>query len=157
MQVWLVRFGAVAMVAAVVCSGCGPRPAPSIGRTADAFEAWGADVCASLPEFSEEALLQSGEGLTSRQAIADTVRARRPEVQACYESSLGFYPEAEGDVVIRWVVGPEGRVLALDVERNTHGSNALGCCIAKVVYETEFPRPEGGHVSVRYPFRLQLR
>ena len=67
--------------------------------------------------------------------------------------SLGQAPRAAGTARLRWVIGEEGEVRAVELLSSTHGLPALDTCIVESVRTWRFARPRGGAVLVvTYPF-----
>jgi TonB family protein len=95
------------------------------------------------------------ESLIPPEAIRAVVLEHTAEVRACYESGLEIRPRAEDRVLIRFVIGPRGSVLAADVASESAPIPTVGQCLAAVVRRWTFPAPRApGVVTVRYPFRL---
>jgi TonB family protein len=89
------------------------------------------------------------------EAIRAVVLEHMAEVRACYESGLEIRARAEDRVLIRFVIGPRGSVLAADVASESAPIPTVGQCLAAVVRRWTFPAPRGhGVVTVRCPFRL---
>jgi hypothetical protein len=73
------------------------------------------------------------------------------KVRYCYEKALLGKPTLEGIVASQFVIGPDGRVT---VSTASGVDPAVSSCVASVIKDIEFPRPEnnGGTVQVNYPF-----
>ncbi len=83
-------------------------------------------------------------------AIQDVVVHHKPDVLACYEKLAGG---RRGDVIIKFTIGPTGRLKRASIERDDFGDSGLGPCIASSALRWKFPAPMGGgEVTVRYPF-----
>ena len=85
-------------------------------------------------------------------AIAKVVKSRLTAVKECYERELKRNPQLAGKVVIRFTIEEDGRVAAVTVEESTLGDPAVGSCIVSRFERFRFPKPEGGAVTVSYPF-----
>lgn len=86
--------------------------------------------------------------------IRRVVRRHSNEVRSCYAQGLAQDPRLSGRVTVRFVIGSEGRVIGVTVVEDTLPSPSVGECIARAVRRWEFPPPEGGVVTVTYPFTL---
>ena len=61
----------------------------------------------------------------------------------------------EGTVKVRFVIGRDGAVTSADGEGSTLADPDVVSCVVKVVNRMTFPAPEGGIVSVVYPFSFK--
>jgi hypothetical protein len=88
--------------------------------------------------------------------IRKAISERIGDVRSCYEQALDGWPQLEGRVVTKFVIGPDGLVTRSAVADNDTGLLGLGCCVNKAVETWRFPPPEGGGiVIVTYPFVLE--
>jgi len=88
-----------------------------------------------------------------RRAVVDTVRGYLPRVKGCYERVLKHDPEAEGKVVVRFVVKPDGAVASADMTSDTMAYPAVSECVVGEVRTWSFPPPSDGKaITVSYPF-----
>lgn len=88
-----------------------------------------------------------------RALIRRVIAQRRAEVQACYEELLRHEPTAQGKVLLRFTVTPEGKVseAAVRPEGTTLRDEKLHACLSGVVRSLLFPKgPAPFHVT--YPF-----
>jgi len=92
------------------------------------------------------------DGLT-RDEIQRVVRLKQDEYRFCYEKQLQQRHDLEGKITLKFVVGPDGRVLKTEVLESTVADPEVGACIANKARRWQFPTPRGGGVvAVRYPF-----
>ena len=78
---------------------------------------------------------------------------RRATIRAAYEKALRRSPKLAGRIVIRLIIGADGKVTEATVAEDTVGDADLAQAILKVVRRFRFPKPPGGGtVEVRYPF-----
>lgn len=78
------------------------------------------------------------------------------QVNHCYEQGLAARPNLEGRVVVRFVIGAYGTVIAANVTDSSLAVPSVGACVARAVQRWQFPVPEGGSVvTVSYPFTPQ--
>ena len=85
------------------------------------------------------------------------IRGQQKDIKRCFEQTLRLQRNVGGFIDIEFVVGPDGAVSRASVTRNTTGSKTLGSCISGVFLSIRFPRPPGGAVSLRYPFRFSAK
>lgn len=98
----------------------------------------------------------SVSGLLSPEAIRRVVLRNLGQVNRCYEQGLSTNPNIAGRVVIRFVIGAAGTVMASSVGDSSIPVPSVGECVANAVRRWQFPSPEGGGiVTVNYPFNLQ--
>jgi TonB family protein len=95
-------------------------------------------------------------GLLSPESIRRVVIRNLPQVIHCHEQGLVQNPALEGRVVVRFVIGAEGTVMATGITESNLAVPSVGQCISSAVRRWQFPAPEGGGiVTVNYPFTLQ--
>jgi len=92
------------------------------------------------------------DGALDSDAIAKVVRGRMKMVQDCYERELKRDPSLAGKIEIEFTIDEEGRVVEAVVANNKMGSDAVGECIVSRLKRWRFPKPEGGSVTVNFPF-----
>lgn len=92
------------------------------------------------------------DGSLDSAAIARVVRARMRMVQDCYERELKRSPNISGKIEIEFTIGTNGRVEEALIASNAMGSAAVGNCIVSRIRRWRFPRPDGGSVTVTFPF-----
>jgi hypothetical protein len=89
--------------------------------------------------------------------IAQIVKENRKPVRDCFEKAKKDLPDLKGDMVIHFVVDPDGKVKKADlnVERSTLKSPAVVDCSIKVLQGIKFPPSSRGmDTTVNYPFNL---
>lgn len=92
------------------------------------------------------------DGSLDGDAIAKVVRARLRSIQDCYEHELKRDSSLQGKIEIEFTIGGSGEVEDAHVSANKMGSAAVGDCIVARVRRWRFPQPDGGRVTVNYPF-----
>jgi hypothetical protein len=85
------------------------------------------------------------------QDIQKIVRARFPELRACYETVLKRAPNAEGRVAVNFEIDPVGDLFFSRVEEGTLPDAAAQKCVLEVFRGLHFPPPSGGKERVLYP------
>jgi hypothetical protein len=89
--------------------------------------------------------------------IAKLVKDNRKPVRECYEKARKELPTLQGDLVIHFVLDPEGKVklAELNQERSTLKSPAVSECAIKVIKGINFPPSSRGmETEANYPFNL---
>ena len=105
---------------------------------------------------SEESSKSDSEGGStgslSAEQIRRVVRSHTAAVQFCYEKELQRSPGLSGGVKVRFTIGTDGAVTASSMGESTLNNAQVEGCILRQVKMWVFPKPEGGSVSVAYPF-----
>ncbi len=83
--------------------------------------------------------------------IQKVVRGNFDRMRACYEKGLAEDPKLEGRVSMRFVIDREGKVPAAAIGELTLPQCEVARCVRDVFKTLQFPKPEGGIVSVTYP------
>jgi hypothetical protein len=176
------RAFASALVFAVI--GCGgaaepaktpaetEAPAPSAAADAAAPSADAAAPASAEPKAATDEGAWAGEseakapptpganGKTetrTMEVIAQVVKDNRKPVRECFDKAKKDLPDLKGDMVIHFVVDPEGKVKKADLnqERSTLKSPAVVDCAIKVLMGIKFPPSSRGmDTTVNYPFNL---
>jgi hypothetical protein len=85
------------------------------------------------------------------------VKEQRKQVRECYEKARKDLPTLQGDLVIHFVLDPEGKVklAELNQERSTLKSPPVAECAIKVIKSISFPPSSRGmETEANYPFNL---
>jgi TonB family protein len=91
-------------------------------------------------------------GFLSAEQINRVVRANQAALRYCYESEAQHQRNLRGKVVIQWRVDRQGGVPSASVASSTLGDAHVEGCLVRQVRKWRFPQPDGGEVSVMYPF-----
>jgi TonB family protein len=91
-------------------------------------------------------------GKLDAKVIADVVRRNLRGIKYCYERELNNNPNLQGKVVVLFTIGSDGKVSNYQVESSTLNSSAVETCILRMIRRWRFPAPDGGSVTVAYPF-----
>lgn len=171
--------------AVMVCwavMGCGgaaePAKAPETEAPPPAAESPAPPADAAAPSSAAEATAAADEGAwageseakaapppgaggkaetRTMEVIAQVVKENRKPVRECFDKAKKELPDLKGDMVIHFVVDPEGKVRKADLnqERSTLKSPAVVDCAIKVVMGIKFPASSRGmDTTVNYPFNL---
>ena len=84
--------------------------------------------------------------------ITQVVRRRKGTVKACYEKQLERNPRLSGRVKLQFTILESGRVGSTRILEDTIGDAQVGRCIAGAMKRWRFPKPEGGSVTIAFPF-----
>jgi hypothetical protein len=98
-----------------------------------------------------------GGGHLDKAAIQKVVNRHLHQVQRCYEVQLLRDPQLQGKLMLDWVIAPSGRVSRARQVSSTLSSPAVASCVLARIRTWVFPRPEGGSVTVRYPFVFRAK
>jgi len=93
----------------------------------------------------------------SRQDIQTIVMARRDEARACYDKGLKDHPGIEGDLTVKWVIDPAGKVTdaSVDASKSTISEAGVGSCIVDIIKKISFAPSKGGfETRANYPFNF---
>lgn len=97
-------------------------------------------------------------GSLDREIIQRIVREHRRELKNCYEGELQKNKELQGELMVKFTVGPTGSVIAALTEQDnsTLKNGVVSSCVTGKIRRWVFPRSPGnsGIVVVRYPFRF---
>ncbi len=93
-----------------------------------------------------------GTGVLDTNSIAKVVGRRKGAVKSCYEKQLKRNPKLAGKVKVQFTILESGRVGQARVVEDTTGDPAVGTCIANAMKRWRFPKPDGGSVTVAFPF-----
>jgi hypothetical protein len=93
----------------------------------------------------------------SRQDIQTIVMARRDEARACYDKGLKDHPGIEGDLTVKWLIDPTGKVTeaSVDSSKSTINEPGVGGCIVEIIKKITFAPSKGGfETRANYPFNF---
>jgi TonB family protein len=163
-------------------SGAGPGPSSgaSSGNVSSGGASGGTTTTTSLPDGGElqgaklgssshtevetkgDAGPKAGPGHSqepgrSRQDIQTIIMARRDEARACYDKGLKDHPGIEGDLTVKWVIDPTGKVAdaSVDSSKSTINEPGVGNCIVEIIKKITFAPSKGGfETRANYPFNF---
>jgi hypothetical protein len=93
-----------------------------------------------------------GEGHLDRGEIQRVINGHIYQVQGCYERQLMKDPSLSGKVSFQWLITPSGAVSNVRVGQSSLRSVEATSCIQGAIAGWKFPQPQGGSVTVTYPF-----
>jgi TonB family protein len=91
------------------------------------------------------------------ESIRAVVAANRDKVRDCYDTALKTNPGIVGDLVVSFVIDPQGKVKTAEVNWNESDIHvpALDTCAVAAIRSLSFPPSSKGLEStVNYPFNL---
>jgi hypothetical protein len=92
----------------------------------------------------------SVSGRLPPEVIQRIVRQNFGRFRLCYENGLRNNPNLQGRVVVRFVIGRDGRVSNVSGGGDMPDGGVVSC-VTRAFYGLSFPQPEGGIVTVSYP------
>jgi len=96
------------------------------------------------------------KGKIDKNAIRDAVQNNyMGRIKLCYSKGLERDPTLTGDVVIRFTIGLEGKVIAAEVASSTLPDSEVVECIRRRFLIMQFPAPKGAPVTVNYRFSFK--
>lgn len=98
-----------------------------------------------------------GEETRTLEVIQKIVKDNRKPVRACYDKARKDLPSLQGDLVIFFVLDPEGKIKKIEVnqERSTLKSPAVADCAISVIKGLSFPPSSRGmETNVNYPYNF---
>ena len=139
--------------------GAGMSDAEDTGETGDTGDSSGA-----APGGGEDTAAAEGteahrheEETRTTEVIAAIVKKNREQARACYEKVLKDKPGLKGDLVIQFVLKPDGAVKSaeLNQERSTLSEPAIVKCVVDVIKSLKFPASSRGmETKANYPFNF---
>lgn len=95
-------------------------------------------------------------GALDRELVKRTARHNISALHACYRQALQGRPTTEGVVAVRFMIGPQGKIMVSHIHSDTAKSQELRVCLKKETSNWVFPKPKGSTVQVTYPIRFYL-
>lgn len=102
---------------------------------------------------------ESFDGTIDKEAIRRVIRAKKHELQSCYERALNTLEKGtslEGKIVLSWEIIAQGQARNVKVKSSTLGNRQVENCIRDRLASWTFPEPPPGLVAEvqAYPFVL---
>jgi hypothetical protein len=89
------------------------------------------------------------------EAIKRVIQQNKGRVRACVEGAKNPGGVAYGRISVKFVIGLDGAVVAASKEESTIYEESVNRCIVRAMSGLAFPQPEGGTVTVIYPFVIE--
>lgn len=134
-----------------------PTPAPNTSiEPSESQSVCDAAIAASRAASGRPVALPGATVAPQRpEPIRRTTLRNIEQIADCHSRCLAVEPHLEAQVVARFVIGPDGAVIASTVARSTTNSAFLRRCIVNAIRGWRFDAPlGGGDVTVNYPFNL---
>ena len=109
-------------------------------------------VLAAHPDAGVASAAKSGK--LTPDAIKDVVDAHRSEVRACYGPAAKKKKDLAGKVVVRFVIGLDGKIASSSIGSTTLNEAQVEACLTQTVQKWVFPKPKHGTVEVNFPFQF---
>ncbi|MEZ4468540.1 MAG: AgmX/PglI C-terminal domain-containing protein [bacterium] len=93
-----------------------------------------------------------GTGVLSSASIAQVVGRRKSAIKSCYEKQPAPQQQAGRQVRVQFTIEQSGRVSSVRVVEDTLSDPLVGKCIANAIQRFRFDKPDGGSVTVAFPF-----
>jgi len=103
---------------------------------------------------ADQSHLPQGNGRLNPSLIRDRVRSAAPQLRDCYNLGLARDPQLAGNTVFRFTVALDGSVENVELKSNSLPDCQAVGCMSDAVRGLHFDPPEGGTVTVTYPFRF---
>lgn len=138
-------------------TGGAGAPPETIGAERDPARAPSTPAAAESASSEQTAPDDGGvrpRGRLDRNAIREVVRDHRDQLGFCFAWQLHQNPGLHGRITMDFTIGEDGRVTRAEVLDDQLGDETVLRCFRSVTTRMRFPPPEGGEVSVHYPFEL---
>jgi outer membrane biosynthesis protein TonB len=92
-----------------------------------------------------------------QEEVGAVIHKHMDEVRYCHESAMLYHPNANGKLLVKFSIAPNGTVESAATETSTLEDPQMENCILKKLKTWRFPKPKGGiHVAVSYPFIFKV-
>ncbi len=92
-------------------------------------------------------------GSLSRAEVLKAIGKRQRAINRCYEKALMSNPGLSGKITFSWVITAKGKVSNARQKTSTmQGGGGVSTCVLGILRRMSFPAPEGGSVTVVFPF-----
>lgn len=137
------------------------HPPPAVedaGTEGDADSAADADLSEEQPvrRVTKRRRLMP-EGKIDRRRLQAFIRSKSGQVRQCYERRLKQNNLLSGVLVPQIRIHPTGSVRNVAFSQDTLHDGQVRNCVSRVIRGWRFPQPEGGAVTVAYPYRFEPR
>lgn len=134
-----------------------PGAAPAAGKSGDDGWEGEADAKKAPGEGKPAPPDAKKEETRTTEVIAKIIKEQRQPVRDCYDKAQKDLPSLKGDMVIFFVLDPEGKVkkIELNQQASTLKSSAVVDCAIKVIQSLNFPPSSRGmETTVNYPYNF---
>lgn len=131
----------------VVSQGSGSGGIASFGSGAGHL---GASHRTAAPQVRMGASMVSGR--VPPEVIQRIVRQNYGRMRGCYEEGLRQNPHAAGRLTVQFVIEHDGSVSRVSTAGADEVGAGVAACVVRAMQQMSFPSPDGGTVTVSYPF-----
>ncbi len=101
---------------------------------------------------SSSKLIKTKGGTLDREEIDKVVNRYVEKIQRCYQRELSKNPTLSGKINVEWVIGEDGYVKSARQTYSDMKSQEVSECILELIRSWQFSKPEGGEVTVNFPW-----
>lgn len=112
----------------------------------------GGELGSSLTGGGKGGMTLSGAGQIDESVLQKVLSKYLSKFQYCYEKALLSDASLSGAIVMQWVIHPGGRASDVKVVKSALNNAALHSCLSRELGSINYPSPNGGSVTVKYPF-----
>ena len=149
MKFYLMSFVLFLCLALVLFTGC-VTGADEGSKDVDSS----AGAVAGSDDASSEEDDDEGDGLT-REQVQAVVGPNLEDVTACYEDITTQFPEAQGKVIVSFIISKAGSPSSVEFTEDTVKVPLLQKCLEDRIKSWKFPASKG-NTTVSYPFKFHL-
>jgi hypothetical protein len=114
------------------------------------------EMSGAPPHLRPPALETQVFGQLSVDLVNETMQKHTSALQACYKAGIRRDKTLNGVVLMRFVIGEDGKVTeAVDAGSALPDEEVIKCLLEEV-RKIEFPKPKSGTVTVLFPIQLRL-
>lgn len=113
-------------------------------------------ACPGVPDVPSgdkcpvEARVPEKAGRLPKEVIQRIVRQNFGRMRLCYQTALKTTPGLKGRVVVRFVIGRDGKTQSVTTSGDLPDQSVIAC-VGRAFEGLTFPPPDGGIVTVSYP------
>lgn len=96
--------------------------------------------------------VDAGGGAMNQEALTQAVSVRAGQLQDCYSLALAKRSNVSGKLTLQILIGLEGTPEQVSIAQSSIQDQAFQNCIVSKARVWSFPKPQGGKVTVRFPF-----
>lgn len=101
---------------------------------------------------------KSDEPGRKREDIQTIIQSHRDEARTCYDNGLKDHPGVEGDLLVNFLIDPEGKVTEATIDHNKSSihEESIGNCVMDVIKKIKFNASAKGYETrASYPFNFK--
>lgn len=119
--------------------------------------ATGGTVVEKVPKAIVKAAGKTGiDGTLKASAVAAVLRRGMRGLKGCYQRALKRNPKLQGKIAVILTINATGKVIRVEIDKDTVGDSAVNSCIKSYAKRWRFPAPEDGEkVEVSFSVGFQ--